>query len=259
MHDIYSFCHPEMLCDLTHNTKAVRGDPIKVLRIYPRSIEQSVYPSPFELLNDSEISSGSDTPYLKSLMKFSLHYKIRNECGEYGEMIKSFEASFAENKQKQRLASKADRMKYKDVIMKAQNVILSDDIDILICTCNEMASGRVFHNIEAEQVIIDEAAMVTEPETMIPIQHAKQVILIGDHQQLQPRVNSRHASRNGLSTSLFQRYVESIEYEDCYFLAEQFRMVKVLLYASVCTLLLTFSIYIGIVSVITNKFLFSFL
>ena len=79
-----------MLCDLTHNTKAVRGDPIKVLRIYPRSIEQSVYPSPFELLNDSEISSGNDTPYLKSLMKFSLHYKIRNECGEYGEMIKSF-------------------------------------------------------------------------------------------------------------------------------------------------------------------------
>jgi len=215
----------EMLCDLTQNKKVKQKHPIKVLRIYPRSIEQSVYPSPFELLNDSETSTGSDTPYLKCLMKFSLHYKIRNECGEFSEKITSFETRFAENRQKQRLASKADRMKYKDVIMEAQNKILSGDIDILICTCNEMASGRVFHNIEAAQVIIDEAAMVTEPESMIPIQHANQVILIGDHQQLQPRVSSRHARRNGLLTSLFQRYVEGTEYEDCFFLEEQFRMV----------------------------------
>jgi len=221
-----------MLCDLTQNKKVKqkhREGPIKVLRIYPRSIEQSVYPSPFELLNDSETSSGSDTPYLKSLMKFSLHYKIRNECGEFGEKIKSFETRFAENKQKQRLASKADRMKYRDVIMEAQNKILSEDIDILVCTCNEMASARVFHNIEAVQVIVDEAAMVTEPESMIPIQHANQVILIGDHQQLQPRVISRHARRNGLLVSLFQRYVEKIAYEDCFFLEEQFRMVRYLL------------------------------
>ena len=217
----------EMLCDLTQSKtrkQRHRTDTIKVLRIYPRNIEQSVYPSPFELLNDSETSSGSDTPYLKDLMKYSLHYKIRYECGRLGETIRSFEERFAASKQKERLASKADRMKYKQAIDKASNRILSDNIDILICTCNEMGSGRVFHNIEAEQVIIDEAAMVTEPESMIPIQHAKQVILIGDHQQLQPRVNSRHASRNGLSTSLFQRYVDTIKY-DHLFLSEQFRMV----------------------------------
>ena len=87
-----------------------------------------------------------------------------------------------------------------------------------------MASGRVFQNIEPLQVIIDEAAMVTEPESMIPIQYAKQIILIGDHQQLQPKVESRHADKNGLSVSLFQRYVDDIAYNH-YFLKEQFRMV----------------------------------
>ena len=217
-----------MLCDLTQKKTSKQKHHtgrIKILRVYPSNIEQSVYPSPFELLNDSETSSGSDTPYLKDLKQYSLHYKIRYECGKLGETIRSFEERFVASRQKKRLASKADRMRYKQAINKAQSKILSDNVDILICTCNEMASGRVFKNIEAAQVIIDEAAMVTEPETMIPIQHAKQVILIGDHQQLQPRVNSRHASRNGLSTSLFQRYVDIVKHNNC-FLGEQFRMVR---------------------------------
>ena len=41
------------------------------------------------------------------------------------------------------------------------------------------------NNIEPTHLIIDEAAMATEPEAMIPIQLADHVTLIGDHQQLQ--------------------------------------------------------------------------
>jgi len=216
-----------MLCDLTENKNKQRkhqNDKINFLRVYPSNIEQSEYPNPFKLLHDSETTSVIENPNLKVLKKHSLHYKIRNECGQLGEEIKRLESGFSEHKQKEKLASKAERMQYREAIQKAQNKILSDDIDILICTCNEMASARIFNNIKAVQVIIDEAAMVTEPESMIPVQHAEQVILIGDHQQLQPKVHSKHANRNGLATSLFQRYVDVIKYEPC-ILNEQFRMV----------------------------------
>jgi len=55
----------------------------------------------------------------------------------------------------------------------------------VFCTCNEASSVRVVNNIKPVQLIIDEAAMATEPEAMIPIQLADHVILIGDHMQLQ--------------------------------------------------------------------------
>ena len=217
-----------MLCDLSErkNTHQKHHAPkLNVLRVYPNNIEQSVYPNPFELLHESESLSANENLNLKGLKSHSLHYKIRYECGQLGETIKTLEKNFTVKKKSQKFASKADRMKYRNAINEAENKILSDNIDILICTCNEMASSRIFHNIKAAQVIIDEAAMVTEPESMIPIQHAEQIILIGDHQQLQPKVHSRHAERSGLATSLFQRYVDVLEFDYC-FLREQFRMVK---------------------------------
>jgi len=55
----------------------------------------------------------------------------------------------------------------------------------VFCTCSESCSVRVVDNIEPIQLIIDEAAMATEPEAMIPIHLADHVTLIGDHMQLQ--------------------------------------------------------------------------
>ena len=60
------------------------------------------------------------------------------------------------------------------------------DYDIVMCTCNEAASHRVIKTIRPAQCIIDEAAMATEPESMIPISLSDHVVLIGDHKQLQP-------------------------------------------------------------------------
>jgi len=55
----------------------------------------------------------------------------------------------------------------------------------VFCTCSEASSVRVVDNIKPTHLIIDEAAMATEPEAMIPIQLADHVTLIGDHMQLQ--------------------------------------------------------------------------
>ena len=59
-------------------------------------------------------------------------------------------------------------------------------IILVLCTCNEANSSRVTRNIAPVQVIVDEAAMATEPESMAAIKLASEhVTLIGDHMQLQ--------------------------------------------------------------------------
>ncbi|ESO89023.1 hypothetical protein LOTGIDRAFT_209970 [Lottia gigantea] len=52
--------------------------------------------------------------------------------------------------------------------------------------------------------------MCTEPESMIPIttHHARNIVLIGDHKQLQPIILEEKAKHLGLQTSLFERYSE---------------------------------------------------
>ena len=55
----------------------------------------------------------------------------------------------------------------------------------VFCTCSEACSVRIDDNVKPTHLIIDEAAMATEPEAMIPIQLAGHVTLIGDHMQLQ--------------------------------------------------------------------------
>lgn len=80
--------------------------------------------------------------------------------------------------------------------------------------------------------------MCMEPETLIPIVSSearkkearkkevrktgvRQVVLIGDHKQLQPIVKNKVAKSLGLSTSMFERY----SYR-AFMLKEQYRMVR---------------------------------
>ena len=76
-------------------------------------------------------------------------------------------------------------------------------------------------------MIIDEAGMCSEPESMVPIVTAvdtDHVVLIGDHKQLQPIIKSRDAARVGLTTSLFERYADR-KIDAIQVLNYQYRMV----------------------------------
>ena len=69
--------------------------------------------------------------------------------------------------------------------------------------------------------------MCMEPESMVPIvsaKHATQVVLIGDHKQLQPIIKSRQAANVGLSISLFERCANI---SGATMLRIQYRMVSV--------------------------------
>ncbi|KXS20998.1 P-loop containing nucleoside triphosphate hydrolase protein [Gonapodya prolifera JEL478] len=57
-------------------------------------------------------------------------------------------------------------------------------------------------------VLIDEATQASEPECLIPlVLGAKQVVLVGDHQQLGPVIMNKKAAQAGLNQSLFERMV----------------------------------------------------
>jgi len=72
------------------------------------------------------------------------------------------------------------------------------------------------------QIIVDECGMCTEAECLIPIVSslAKQVVLIGDQQQLQPIILERTSKKCGLNRSLFERYSDK-----AVMLTTQYRMV----------------------------------
>ena len=97
-------------------------------------------------------------------------------------------------------------------------------LQIVLCTCSTAGSKRVkdaCNNVV--QCIVDECGMCMEPETLIPIvsSKAQQVVLIGDHMQLQPIVKNSVARSLGLRTSMFERFSDS-----AFMLEEQYRMVS---------------------------------
>ena len=97
-------------------------------------------------------------------------------------------------------------------------------VQIVLCTCCTAGSKRIkdaCNNVI--QCIVDECGMCMEPETLIPIvsSKAQQVILIGDHMQLQPIVQNSVARSLGLRTSMFERFSDR-----AFMLEEQYRMVS---------------------------------
>jgi len=80
--------------------------------------------------------------------------------------------------------------------------------------------------------MIDEGGMCMEPECLVPLvsfKDASQVVLIGDHKQLQPIVFNTIAKNLGLGKSLFERYKNR-----AIMLDEQYRMVGIVQFTYFC-------------------------
>lgn len=113
---------------------------------------------------------------------------------------------------------------------------------MVICTTSVTAT-KMMELFNITQVIIDEAGMCKEPETLIPIcsteATVRSVVLIGDHKQLRPIIRSNLANKRGLQISLFERY-QSIRPELVTMLNFQYRMVCffLILWPSRCVRLL---------------------
>eukprot|EP00347_Sterkiella_histriomuscorum_P014875 403359193 len=97
------------------------------------------------------------------------------------------------------------KQNYESIIDKKQKFErrIIDQTPIIITTFNDSCE-KLLKDKKFKKVIIDEAAQATEVETLLPIINAKQVVLIGDHKQLGPVIDTK---LNG-PDSLFKRLIE---------------------------------------------------
>lgn len=102
--------------------------------------------------------------------------------------------------------SVSDRKKYFDLLKKAEKRVLQQ-ADVVCCTCAAAGDPRL-KKIRFRTVLIDESTQATEPECLIPIVHGcKQLVLVGDHQQLGPVIGCKAVANAGLNRSLFERFI----------------------------------------------------
>ncbi|ANB11668.1 ATP-dependent RNA helicase NAM7 [Sugiyamaella lignohabitans] len=100
----------------------------------------------------------------------------------------------------------ADEKKYTKLMKAAERRII-ENADVICCTCSGAGDARL-KSKRFRTALIDESTQATEPECLIPIVHGcKQLVLVGDHQQLGPVVTNRRVAKAGLSKSLFERLI----------------------------------------------------
>ncbi|KFY75397.1 hypothetical protein V501_02391 [Pseudogymnoascus sp. VKM F-4519 (FW-2642)] len=102
--------------------------------------------------------------------------------------------------------SSQDEKKFKSLTRAAEREILNN-ADVICCTCVGAGDPRL-SKMKFRTVLIDESTQSAEPECMIPlVLGCKQVVLVGDHQQLGPVIMNKKAAKAGLNQSLFERLV----------------------------------------------------
>ncbi|XP_046548202.1 LOW QUALITY PROTEIN: helicase with zinc finger domain 2-like [Haliotis rubra] len=187
----------------------------QIIRVYGQNIVSQDYPVPKRNFLSRKSLHGLNSD--KRLRNISLHHRIRQQDKPYANEIKKFDSFFLNNYND----VTSDHIKrYSELIFKASCEEL-EKCDVILSTCAVGGNMKIITSANVFQVIIDESAMSTEPQTMVPIiaTKAKQVVLIGDHKQLRPIVQCKAAADLGLNRSLFERYASQ-----AVFLDTQYRM-----------------------------------
>ena len=162
----------DQLCERIHLTG------LKVVRVTAKSREDVESPVGFLSLH-RQVGMNDTNPELAKLMQ------LKSELGEL---------------------SSQDEKKYKSLTRAAEREILQN-ADVICTTCVGAGDPRLA-KFKFRTVLIDESTQSAEPECLIPlVLGCKQVVLVGDHQQLGPVVMSKRAAKAGLNQSLFERLV----------------------------------------------------
>lgn len=102
--------------------------------------------------------------------------------------------------------SESDSNLYNKLI-REQLINILDKSDVICCTCIGAGDSRL-KKYSFRTVLIDESTQAAEPEILIPmVKGSRQVILVGDHQQLGPVILDKSAGDAGLRQSLFERLI----------------------------------------------------
>ncbi|XP_065128594.1 3'-5' exoribonuclease HELZ2 isoform X1 [Paramisgurnus dabryanus] len=174
------------------------------LRVYSEQIEMLEFPYPgcsLKLLRQSKRAEKPNT----ELSSIALHHLIRKDGKPFSKEIKDFDKRI----QREEQLTEEEISCYKELLIKARKDELLQH-DVILCTCTAASHPLLAKVLDIKQIIIDECAMATEPEAFIPLVTHKpeQIVLLGDHEQLQPVVQCEVVARLGMNKSLFERYRE---------------------------------------------------
>ncbi|XP_025971845.2 3'-5' exoribonuclease HELZ2 [Dromaius novaehollandiae] len=190
---------------------------LRPLRVYGEAIETIEYPYPGSNRHLSRKALRDAKPK-HELSEIILHHRIRRPSNPLSQKI----CEFDERVRREDQISEEEIKRYKNVLSAARAYELACH-DVILCTCSA-ASAPCLEKLNVKQILIDECAMSTEPETLIPLvshKHAEKVVLLGDHKQLRPVVNNDFCKSLGMETSLFERYRNQ-----AWMLDTQYRMHK---------------------------------
>lgn len=98
---------------------------------------------------------------------------------------------------------------------------------VVSCSSIYATSSNLINKLDFDYTIADEAGQLTETGTISAVLQGKKFILVGDHKQLPPVVQSEEAKNEGLAKSLFERLIDiNLENLDDVLitLEEQYRM-----------------------------------
>lgn len=106
---------------------------------------------------------------------------------------------------------------------------------IIAGTCTGFISNKVIRNAEFDYVIVDEAAKATYPELAVSFAKAEKIILVGDHKQLPPVLDTEIIEANketihveDLKESLFEKLYNNFSEDNKQRLTIQYRMHPVI-------------------------------
>lgn len=102
---------------------------------------------------------------------------------------------------------------------------------IIAGTCTGFVSNRIIRDVEFDYVIVDEAAKATFPELAVSLNKAHKIILVGDHQQLPPVLDTELIKNNRdkvdeeiLAQGIFEKMYNMFPEENKHRLTIQYRM-----------------------------------
>ncbi|XP_041836471.1 helicase with zinc finger domain 2-like isoform X2 [Melanotaenia boesemani] len=195
-------------------------ESLRILRVYSQQVEMLDYPYPNCTLQFSPRTFRQDRskPELRSI---TLHHRMREEPNPSAGKIKKFDERIRVGEE----LTDGDVEEYKRLLKDARAYELKQH-DIILCTCTQSSTPSLIRNVSARQILIDECAMATEPQALIPLvcNKPEQIVLIGDHKQLRPIVKNDHVKKLGMNKSLFERYYDKLHGNRAVMLDTQYRM-----------------------------------
>ncbi|KFO93891.1 Helicase with zinc finger domain 2, partial [Buceros rhinoceros silvestris] len=202
---------------LTMKRNLVTMKNLKPLRVYGEAIEAMEYPYPG---SNRHLYRGAlrESKPKRELSDIILHHRIRQPPNPFWRDIRLFDERMRRGEE----ITDGETESHKRMLSKAHKYELERH-NVILCTCSA-ASAPSLEKLSVRQIIIDECAMATEPDTLIPLvshRNAEKVVLLGDHKQLRPVVSNDFSKSLGMERSLFERYQN-----EAWMLDVQYRMHK---------------------------------